>query len=134
MSQQRPNLGTALLPIGFLVLLLAADVLAFGEDSSYGSNQMALLLASGLAVAIGMRRGQRWEEFERRIKDTLGDAIGAILILLLIGALAGTWLVSGIIPTLIDVGLDVLSKEVFLPAACILCAAVSLAKIGRAHV
>ena len=127
MSQQRPNLGTALLPIVFLVLLLAADVLAFGEDSSYGSNQIALLLASGLAVAIGMRRGQRWEEFERRIKDTLGDAIGAILILLLIGALAGTWLVSGIIPTLIDVGLDVLSKEVFLPAACILCAAVSLA-------
>ena len=72
-------------------------------------------------------RGQSWAHFESRIKDTLGDAIGAILILLLIGALAGTWLVSGIIPTLINVGLDVLSKDIFLPAACILCAAVSLA-------
>lgn len=127
MSESRPSLGLSLLPIGILVLLLAADVIAFGEDSSYGSNQMALLLGSGVAVAIGMARGQKWSHFEARIKETLGDAIGAILILLLIGALAGTWLVSGIIPTLIDVGLDVLSREVFLPAACILCAAVSLA-------
>ena len=121
------SLGMALLPIALLVLLLAADVIACGEDSSYGSNQVALLIASGATVALGMARGQSWTHFEGRIKDTLGDAIGAILILLLIGALAGTWLVSGIIPTLIDVGLDVLSKDIFLPAACILCAAVSLA-------
>ena len=127
MTSSRPSLGLSLFPIVILVLLLAADVLAFGEDSSYGSNQIALLLASGLTVAIGMWRGQNWASFEQKIKDTIGDAIGAILILLLIGALAGTWLVSGIIPPLIDVGLDVLSKEVFLPAACILCAAVSLA-------
>lgn len=126
-SEQRPGLGIALLPIVLLVALLAADVLAFGEDSSYGSNQVALLIASGVTVALGMTRGIGWATFETRIKETLGDAIGAILILLLIGALAGTWLVSGIIPTLIDVGLDVLSKDIFLPAACILCAAVSLA-------
>ena len=123
----RPSLLTALAPIFLLVLLLAADVLAFGEDSSYGSNQVALLIASGATVALGMTRGIGWDTFEARIKETLGDAIGAVLILLLIGALAGTWLVSGIIPTLIDVGLDVLSKDIFLPAACILCAAVSLA-------
>lgn len=123
----RPSMLTALAPILLLVALLAADVIAFGEDSSYGSNQVALLIASGATVAIGMFRGMGWADFESRIKDTLGDAIGAILILLLIGALAGTWLVSGIIPTLIDVGLDVLSKDIFLPAACILCAAVSLA-------
>ena len=121
------SLGIALLPIACLVLLLAADVIAFGEDSSYGSNQVALLIASGITVALGMWRGLKWSHFESQIKDTLGDAVGAILILLLIGALAGTWLVSGIIPTLIDVGLDVLSKDIFLPAACILCAAVSLA-------
>jgi NhaC family Na+:H+ antiporter len=121
------SLAIALLPIACLVLLLAADVIAFGEDSSYGSNQVALLIASGITVALGMRRGLKWSHFESQIKDTLGDAVGAILILLLIGALAGTWLVSGIIPTLIDVGLDVLSKDIFLPAACILCAAVSLA-------
>ncbi len=121
------SLAIALLPIACLVLLLAADVIAFGEDSSYGSNQVALLIASGITVALGMWRGLKWSHFESQIKDTLGDAVGAILILLLIGALAGTWLVSGIIPTLIDVGLDVLSKDIFLPAACILCAAVSLA-------
>lgn len=121
------SLGIALLPIACLVLLLAADVIAFGEDSSYGSNQVALLIASGITVGLGMWRGLKWSHFESQIKDTLGDAVGAILILLLIGALAGTWLVSGIIPTLIDVGLDVLSKDIFLPAACILCAAVSLA-------
>ncbi len=121
------SLGIALLPILILVLLLAADVLAFGEDSSYGSNQLALLIASGLTVALGMWKGLTWSTFESHIKETLGDAVGAILLLLLIGALAGTWLVSGIIPTLIDLGLDVLSKDIFLPAACILCAAVSLA-------
>ena len=59
--------------------------------------QTASSLASGLTVAIGMGRGQNWASFEGKIKDTIGDAIGAILILLLIGALAGTWLVSGII-------------------------------------
>ena len=123
----RPPMFVAITPILLLVALLAADVIAFGEDSSYGSNQVALLIASGATVALGMAKGIGWTEFESRIKDTLGDAIGAILILLLIGALAGTWLVSGIIPTLIDVGLDVLSKDIFLPAACILCAAVSLA-------
>ena len=78
------SLGMALLPILLLVLLLAADVIAFGEDSSYGSNQVALLIASGATVALGMARGQSWDHFESRIKDTLGDAVGAILILLLI--------------------------------------------------
>ena len=69
MNASRPSLGLSLLPILVLVLLLAADVLAFGEDSSYGSNQIALLLASGLTVAIGMGRGQNWASFEGKIKD-----------------------------------------------------------------
>jgi len=126
-SPRLPSLSMSLVPIVVLVLLLAADVLAFGEDSSYGSNQLALLVASAVTVALGMTQAKTWATFESHIKETLGDAVGAILLLLLIGALSGTWLVSGIIPTLIDLGLDVLSKDIFLPAACILCAAVSLA-------
>ena len=75
----RPPMFVAITPILLLVALLAADVIAFGEDSSYGSNQVALLIASGATVALGMAKGIGWTGFESRIKDTLGDAIGAIL-------------------------------------------------------
>jgi NhaC family Na+:H+ antiporter len=127
MSTSRPTLLQSIIPIVALVIMLALDVMYFGEDSSYGSNQLALLIAGAVAVAIGAMRGLKWNAFEAKIKTTIGDAMGAILILLMIGALAGTWLISGIIPTLIHVGLDVLSRDIFLPAACVLCAAVSLA-------
>jgi len=126
MTMPRPSLLQSLFPILVLVIMLALDVMYFGEDSSYGSNQMALLTAGAVAVAIGAARGLKWKAFEEKIRDTIGDAMGAILILLMIGALSGTWLISGIIPTLIHMGIDVLSREIFLPAACILCAAVSL--------
>ena len=124
---RRPSLLQSFIPIAVLVAMLALDVAYFGEDSSYGMNQIALLTAGAVAVGIGAMRGLKWATFEARIRETIGDAMGAILILLMIGALAGTWLISGIIPTLIHVGLDVLSRDIFLPAACILCAAVSLA-------
>jgi NhaC family Na+:H+ antiporter len=107
--------------------MLAADVIWFGEDSSYGSNQMALLIAALIAGGIGVSRGTKWKEIRDAIASSIGQATEAILILLLIGALTGTWLMAGIIPAFIHYGLLVLQPGIFLFAACVICAVLSLA-------
>ena len=123
----RMPLWVALLPVVLLVALLAADVLWFGEDSSYGANQMALLLAALVAGALGYWRGTAWTSIKEAIASSIGTATEALLILLLIGALSGTWLMAGIIPAFIHYGLMVLQPGIFLFAACIVCAVLSLA-------
>ncbi|MDA0913203.1 MAG: Na+/H+ antiporter NhaC [Bacteroidetes bacterium] len=122
-----PSLGVSLIPVGVLMALLAADVLAFGEDSSYGANQIAMLLAAMIAAALGMARGTRWSEISNAIAGSVSQTTEAILILLMIGALSGTWLIAGIIPAFIHYGLQVLEPEIFLFAACIICGVLSLA-------
>lgn len=123
----RPSLFSALLPILFLIGLLGLNVYLFADDSSYGSNQIALLLAAGIAATVGVTQGHNWKNIYHGIVDSISSAMGAIIILLLIGALAGTWLVSGVVPTMIYFGLQVLNPTIFLLAACIICAIVSVA-------
>lgn len=123
----RPPLYIALIPIGLLIVLLGINVFLFGEDSSYGSNQVALLLASLVAGISGLQYGREWNDIYEGIRESISSALEAILILLMIGALAGTWLMSGIIPGMIYYGLKVLSPEIFLFACCIICSAVSIA-------
>ena len=120
-------LHVALIPVIALIAMLAADVIWFGEDSSYGANQMALLIAALIAGGIGVSRGTKWKEIRDAIASSIGQATEAILILLLIGALTGTWLLAGIIPAFIHYGLLVLQPGIFLFAACIICAVLSLA-------
>jgi NhaC family Na+:H+ antiporter len=117
----------AVVPVALLVALLGADVVFFGEDSSYGSNQIALLLAALAAGGLGMARGIKWDTIRDSIASSIGTATEAILILLLIGALSGTWLLAGIIPAFIHYGMMILQPEIFLFAACIVCAVLSLA-------
>ena len=120
-------LWVALAPVVLLVALLGADVVYFGEDSSYGSNQIALLLAALFAGALGMGRGATWTDIRDAIAHSIGTATEAILILLLIGALSGTWLLAGIIPAFIHYGMMILQPGIFLFAACVVCAVLSLA-------
>ena len=120
-------LWLALLPVVVLIALLSADVYFFADDSSYGSNQIALLIASLVAGGIGMARGISWKSISTAIAGSIGQATEAMIILLLIGALAGTWLLAGIIPAFIHYGLQLLNPSIFLFAACIVCAALSLA-------
>ena len=128
MTAQSPMpLWMALAPVVLLVALLGADVVYFGEDSSYGSNQIALLLAALFAGILGMTRGTKWSEMKDAIAQSIGTATEAILILLLIGALSGTWLLAGIIPAFIHYGMMILQPGIFLFAACIVCAMLSLA-------
>ena len=125
-KKRQPTLIEALIPIVFLIILLSLNVLLF-KDTLQGSNQIALMTAAALAGLIGMRMGFRWTEMRKQIVKTISTAMPAILILLLIGALSGTWLISGVIPALIYYGLDVLNPKIFLFAAAVISGIVSLA-------
>jgi NhaC family Na+:H+ antiporter len=107
--------------------MLAGSVVLFGDDSSYGPNQIALILAAAVAAVLGLRQGFRWRELEAGIVHGISLAMGAILILLVVGSLIGTWILAGIVPTMIYYGLELLSPSIFFPSACILCGLVSIA-------
>lgn len=126
-SPAAPRLWQALLPIALLVALLAFNVAVFGDGGLEGPNQLALLFAAAAAIVIGLARGQAFSHLLEHIVRGISTALGAILILLLIGALAATWLISGIVPAMISHGLLLLSPKVFLFAACLVCCVVSLA-------
>jgi NhaC family Na+:H+ antiporter len=126
-NYRKGTAAQALVPIGFLVLILVLNVIFFGGDASYGPNQIALLLAAAIGALIANRNGMQWTQIMKGILTSINHAMPSILILLLIGALAGTWLISGIVPAMIYYGLHVLTPKVFLFAACIVCMIVSLA-------
>lgn len=126
-SLRRPSIFQALLPIIILVILLYANVRIWGDDTLAGSNQMALLFAGTIAAVITLRLGMSWDDMLKIVVHNISSTMGAILILLLIGALAGTWLISGIVPAMIYYGLKILNPTIFLAAACIVSAIVSLA-------
>ena len=117
----------ALIPLAVLIVLLALDIAIFGADSILGASQVALLTAAGVCIAISaLAYKTSWKTFERAIAGNISDIATAILILLMIGAISGTWTLSGIVPTLICYGLKIISPKVFLLTACLLCAIVSL--------
>jgi len=111
-----------------LVILLMISVISIWEDDSLGgANQMALLFGTAIAALIGWRLKYKWKDMLSGISDSILSALPALLILLLIGALAGTWLISGIVPSMIYYGLKILNPTIFLFAACLVSAIISLA-------
>ena len=126
-DKKEPSFILSLLPLLFLVLLLVFNVIIYSGDSSYGPNQIALLLSAAFAAVLSLRLGFTWSEIEKAIVKSISSAMAAILILLMIGALSGTWLISGIVPAMIYYGLEILNPTIFLFAACIVSAVVSLA-------
>lgn len=128
MSEKRePTLGESLIPVIFLTILLSINVGIFGDASLDGSNQIVLILSAAVASLVAIRIGYRWEEIQSGIVKSISSAMASILILLMIGALAGTWLLSGVVPAMIYYGLQILNPTIFLFAACIVCAIVSVA-------
>ena len=117
----------ALLPIIFLIALLSFNVYLYGDDSLGGANQLALLLSAAFATIMGLKSGTSWKSILKGVSNSIASTTPAIIILLLIGSLAGTWLISGIVPTMIYYGLQILNPKIFLVAAAIICAIVSLA-------
>jgi NhaC family Na+:H+ antiporter len=124
---KEPTLFLSFIPIIILTGLLATNVIIYGADATGGPNQIALLLGAGVAGLVAFRLGFRWKEIEHSIVKSISSAMGAILILLVIGSLSGTWLLSGIVPAMIYYGLKILNPTIFLFAACIVCAIVSVA-------
>lgn len=99
----------------------------FGSDALSGGSQVALLMGLAVCVFISMVFYHvPWQAFEQQIAKTLGGVAMTILILLAVGMLAGSWMVSGIVPTLIYYGVQLLSPQLFLLCACVICALVSL--------
>ena len=121
-----PTLFQSLIPILALVILLVFNVLIFGDNATSGANQVALLLAGGVAGLVAWYLKMTWVEVMDGVLESINSAMSAVLILLMIGALAGTWMLSGIVPALIYYGLQVLTPTFFLVASCIVCALVSL--------
>ena len=122
-----PSAWLSALPLAVLAVLLYVVIRCFGGDSINGGSQIALLSATSVCVmlAIGVYRC-RWSVLEEAIIDNIRASASAIIILLLIGAIAGTWMVSGVVPTMIYYGLEILHPSFFLVASCLICAGVSL--------
>jgi Na+:H+ antiporter, NhaC family len=127
-QQRTPSITDALVPIIFLIILLIINIQIFGTDSLAGSNQLVLVLSAAVAGSIAIFKLKiGWDALQDGIVKSISSAMSAILILFLIGSLAGTWLLSGIVPAMIYFGLQILSSEIFLVAACIISAVVSVA-------
>jgi NhaC family Na+:H+ antiporter len=116
----------ALTPIVFLVFLLACSVYLFGADSSYGANQVALVLAAGVAALVGERAGISWQESQKGIVDGIAVGLAPILILLAVGMLIGTWILGGTVPAMIYYGVEFLDPGSFYAASALICAIVAI--------
>ncbi|MBU2527255.1 MAG: Na+/H+ antiporter NhaC [Bacteroidetes bacterium] len=122
------NIWEALLPVVILIGMLAFNVLGvFKDDSLAGSNQFILLLGGAVAAVVGFRNKVSYEQMMEAVSENLKSTTGAIIILLFVGALSGSWLVSGIIPSMIYYGLQILNPTIFLFACVIICAIISIA-------
>ena len=122
-----PTIFQALLPIIFLVVLLIINVSVFGDDALSGSMQIVLILSSAVASIIAFNLGFSWLEIQKGIVKSINSSIPSILILFLVGSLAGSWLLSGIVPAFIYYGIQILNAKIFLFAACIISIVVSMA-------
>ena len=122
-----PTTFQALVPIIFLVILLSINVSIFGDDSLSGSIQIVLILSSAVASIIAFSLGFSWLDIQKGIIKSINSSLPSILILFLVGSLAGSWLLSGVVPAFIYYGIQILNAKIFLFAACVICIVVSMA-------
>lgn len=126
-QEKTPSVFVSFIPLAVLVGLLAITIHLFGSDAIMGGSQLSLLSASAVAAALAtIIYKVTWKKLEEAITINMKSATSALIILLLIGSIAGSWMASGIIPTLIYYGLNILHPSYFLVASCVICAGVSL--------
>ena len=121
------SLAAALIPITVLIGLLVLNVWIYQDSASLGPNQIALLIAAATAAVVGFFLNIPFTRMLEGVQKSIASALKAILILLLIGSLIGTWMISGIVPAMIYYGLQILNAQVFLFAAVVICSIVSVA-------
>lgn len=126
-DRKLPNPLIACIPLVVLIGLLAIAITLFGSDSLSGGSQIALLMGMAVCIFISMVFYRvPWRSFEIQMTKTMGGIFITLLILLTVGMLSGSWMVSGIVPTLIYYGVQIMSPRFFLVSACAICALVSL--------
>jgi len=125
-SPIEPTIFQALIPILVLVGLLSLSVYLFGEDASYGANQIALCIGAAVAAMVGWKNGQDWQQIEEAIMAGIVIALKPIIILLCVGLLIGTWIMSGTVPTMIYYSLLMLDPSIFYAASCLICGLIAL--------
>lgn len=126
-AKKIPSPLVSLFPIAFLVGMLFATIHTFGSDALSGGSQISLLATTGMCVFIGMTFYRiPWKDYELAITNNISGVATAIIILLIIGALSGTWMISGVVPTLIYYGMQIIHPNFFLASTCIICALVSV--------
>ena len=125
-NPKTPTMLDVLTPILLLIIMLSFSVYLYGDDSSYGANQIALILSACVAAIVGIKNGYKWKDIESGIVKGIGMGMSAILILLAVGALIGTLIMSGTVPAMIYYGLNILSPSIFYFATCIICAIAAL--------
>lgn len=122
-----PHWAVSLIPFLALLVTLVLVIKAFGADALSGASQVALLFAAGVTVAISMLFYKvSWGEFEDSVVNNIKSVATAVVILLLIGAVAGSWMVSGVVPSLIYYGMKIIAPSIFLLATCVICALISI--------
>ncbi|UQD56701.1 Na+/H+ antiporter NhaC [Flavobacterium sp. K5-23] len=121
------SIGEALIPVIALIIMLGFNVFVYGDEALSGSNQFVLLLGGAVAAIVGFFNKVSYKKMMDEVAENIKSTVGAVLILLMVGSLAGTWLISGIIPTMIYFGLQILSPAIFLPATVVICSIISIA-------
>jgi len=124
--EYRVSLLESLIPVGALVIFLILSVSIYGDNTQAGSSQMSLLISGGVALLIGWKNGFSWREIESAISHGIANTVNAMLILLMVGALIGTWILSGTVPAMIYYGLQILNPNFFYVTACLLCAGTAI--------
>ena len=122
-----PTFFESIFPILFLIIFLSINVFIFKDSSLDGSNQIVLIVSASIASAIALNIGFKWSELQKGIVNSISSAIPSILILFLVGSLAGSWMLSGIVPAMIYYGIQLLNPKIFLIASCLICIIVSVA-------
>lgn len=127
MKQSAAGTILSLIPVIVLITLLAVNIGLYGSDSILGASQVALLASAGVCVLLASTFFKTpWKAFEKAIGSNFADVAGATLILFLIGAVSGTWTMSGVVPAFIYYGVKIISPKVFLLSACVICAVISV--------
>ncbi len=122
-----PSVLLSTVPVAVLVVLLFFTIRVFGSDALGGPSQIVLLVATAVCALIAVVRcGVRWSAIERAVSANIRTTGVPIVILLMIGALSGSWMISGVVPTLIYYGLKILHPAVFLVSCCVICCLVSV--------
>ena len=126
-TKKIPSPLVSFLPIVLLIGMLFATIRTFGSDALSGGSQISLLTTTAVCVFIGVAFYRiPWRDYEIAITNNVAGVTSAIIILLIIGALSGAWMISGVVPTLIYYGMQIIHPDFFLTSTCVICALVSI--------